>query len=162
MEQTERKSTSIEYAGFWPRFAAFLIDALIVSIIQSAFVPVISFGFIQPWFWWTNSFSNEPDILALWFLGAGGLLLILIAGAYFVGFWVWKRQTPGKMAMKIEIVTIEGTGLTAEKALLRYVGYIVCNVLLLIPYLWVAIDSRKQGIQDKFADTYVIKSPRES
>ena len=101
-------------------------------------------------------------MLALWFLGAGGLLLILIAGAYFVGFWVWKRQTPGKMAMKIEIVTIEGTALTAEKALLRYVGYIVCNVLLLIPYLWVAIDSRKQGIQDKFADTYVIKSPRES
>ncbi len=160
MKQREHKSASTEYAGFWPRFAAFLIDVLIVSIIQSAFVPIISFGFVQPWFWWTNSFSNEPDMLALWFLGSGGLLAILIAGAYFVGFWVWKQQTPGKMAMKIEVVTIDRTGLTAEKALLRYLGYIICSVLLLIPYLWVAIDSRKQGIQDKFADTYVIKSPR--
>ena len=162
MEKHEPELKPTEYAGFWPRFVAFLIDALIVSIIQSALVPVISFGFVQPWFWWTNSFSNDPDMLALWFLGTGGVLLIIIAGAYFVGFWVWKGQSPGKMAMKIELVSVDSPVITAEKALLRYLVYIVCNILLLIPYFWVAIDTRKQGIHDKFADTYVIKSHRES
>ena len=152
----------MEYAGFWSRFSAWLIDALIVSIIQSGFAPVVAFGLIQPWYWWVNSFSNEPDIMGLWFVGTGGLLLILIAGAYFVGFWVWKGQTPGKMAMKIKVVPITGSELTAEKALLRYLGYIVCSILCLIPFFWATIDSHKQGIPDKFADTYVIKLPRQS
>lgn len=146
-------------ASFWSRAVAWLIDSLIVGIIQSAFAPVISFGFIQPWFWWTNQFSNQPDVLAFWFLGTGALLLILIAGTYFVAFWVWKGQTLGKMAMGIKIVSHEGSKITAEKALLRYLGYIICSIFLLIPFLWTAVDSRKQGIQDKFANTYVITQP---
>ena len=159
MEQQQQKPS--EYASFWARSVGWLIDALIVAIIQSAFVPVISFGFIQPWYWWTNQFSNEPDVLALWFVGTGILLLILIAGAYFVGFWVWRGQTPGKMAMGIKIVPAKGSSVTAEQALLRYLGYIVCSVLLFIPYLWIAIDSRKQGLQDKFANTYVVRLPHD-
>lgn len=157
MEQQKKKPS--EYASFWARSVGWLIDALIVAIIQSAFAPVIAFGFIQPWYWWTNQFSNEPDVLAFWFLGTGMLLLILIAGAYFVGFWVWRGQTPGKMAMGIKVVSVKGSSVTAEQALLRYLGYIVCSVLLFVPYLWVAIDSSKQGLQDKFAKTYVIKVP---
>jgi len=150
----------MDYARFWPRFAAWLIDALLVAMIQAGFAPVIAFGAIMPWYWWVNSFSNEPDVVGIWFVGTGGLLLILIAGAYFVGFWVWKGQTPGKMAMKIKVVTDEGKSVAAEKALLRYVGYIVCCVLALIPFLWVILDSRKQGIQDKFAQTFVVQLPR--
>ena len=149
----------MDYAGFWPRFAAWLIDTLIVAILQSGFAPVIAFGAIMPWYWWVNTFSNEPDIVGLWFVGTGSLLLILIAGAYFVGFWVWKGQTLGKMAMKIKVVSNGGNSVTAEMALLRFVGYIVCCMLALVPFLWVAVDSRKQGLQDKFADTYVVRQP---
>ena len=152
----------MKYAGFWVRFVAWLIDALIVAILQSSLAPLIAFGFIQPWYWWVNSFSNEPDVLGLWFVGTGGLLLILIAGAYFVAFWVWRGQTPGKMAMGIRVVSAEGLTFTTEKALLRYLGYVVCCVLWLIPFLWVTIDSRRQGIPDKFARTYVVELPRKS
>ncbi len=150
----------MKYAGFWTRFTAWLIDALIVAIIQSSLAPLIAFGLIQPWYWWVNSFSNEPDIVGLWFVGTGGLLLILIAGAYFVGFWVWRGQTPGNMAMRIKVVPVAESEITAEKAMLRYLGYIICSVLCLIPFLWAAIDSHRQGIPDKFADTYVIQLPR--
>ena len=149
----------MKYAGFWPRFVAWLIDVLIVTIIQSAFAPVVAFGLIQPWYWWVNSFSAEPDVVGFWFVGTGTLLLILIAGAYFVGFWVYRGQTPGKMAMRIKVVTTENTPLTAERALLRFLGYFICHVLGFIPHLWIAIDARKQGIPDKFAGTCVIQLP---
>ena len=157
MEQQQQKPS--EYASFWARSVGWLIDALIVAIIQSAFAPVISFGFIQPWYWWTNQFSNEPDVLALWFLGTGVLLLILIAGAYFIGFWVWRGQTPGKMAMGIKVVSDDGSRVSAEQALLRFLGYIVCSILLFVPYLCVAFNPQKQGLQDKFAKTYVVTHP---
>ncbi len=152
----------MKIASFWSRFAAWLIDALIVSILQSAIAPVVAFGLIQPWYWWVNSFSAEPDVVGLWFVGTGALLLILITGAYFVGFWVWKGQTPGKMAMGIKVVTTEGSNISAEKALLRFLGYFICHILGFIPHLWIAVDSHKQGIHDKFANTYVIQLPRNS
>ncbi|MDY6911063.1 MAG: RDD family protein [Chloroflexota bacterium] len=160
MNEKQQEPTLTEYAGFWIRFVAYLIDGLILSIVQASFVPLISFGFIQPWFWWVNSFSNQPDVIGFWFIGTAGLFLILIPGAYFVAFWTRKGQTPGKMAMGIKVLSADGSRVTVEKALLRYLGYLVCTILWLIPFLWVALDSRKQGIQDKFAATCVMKVPR--
>lgn len=150
----------MNYAGFWPRFIAWLIDVLIVSIIQSGIAPVVAFGLIQPWYWWVNSFSAEPDVVGFWFVGTGVCLLILIAGTYFIGFWVWRGQTLGKMAMGIKVVAIDGSPITAERAILRFLGYFICHVLGFIPHLWIAVDSHKQGIPDKFAGTYVIELPR--
>lgn len=154
-------SQTIQCAGFWPRFVAFLIDCLIVAIVQSSIAPLVAFGFIQPWFWWANSFSNEPEALALWFVGTAALLLILIAGAYFVGFWVWRGQTPGKMAMGLRVARTDGSRVTAEQALLRYLGYIVSAAFGLVPFLWVAIDAHGRGIPDRFAGTLVVKLERQ-
>ncbi|MBM3131877.1 MAG: RDD family protein [Chloroflexi bacterium] len=153
--QSEPKLT--ERAGFWERAVAYLIDGLILSFVTSAIVPVISFGFLLPFYWWADSFSNEPDIVPFWFIGTGVLLWILIWGAYFVGFWVRRGQTPGKMAMRISVIQTNGSAITVEKALLRYLGYIVCGAFVLIPFLWVVFDPRKQGIHDKFAGTCVVK-----
>lgn len=153
--QSEPKTT--EPAGFWARLVAYGIDGLILSFVTSAVVPVISFGFLLPFYWWADSFSNEPDVVPFWFIGTGALLWLLIWGGYFVAFWVWRGQTPGKMAMRIKVVQIDGSAITVEKALLRYLGYVVCGTFALIPFLWVAFDSRKQGIQDKFAGTCAVK-----
>jgi len=150
----------MKYAGFWPRFIAWVIDVLIVSVVQSGIAPVVAFGLIQPWYWWVNSFSAEPDVVGFWFLGTGIFLLILIAGTYFIGFWVWRGQTLGKMAVGIKVVSIDGSHISAERAILRFLGYFVCHVLGFVPHLWIAFDSHKQGIPDKFAQTYVIQLPR--
>lgn len=160
MENEQSQMPAVVRAGFWARFAAFVIDSLIVAVIQSSVAPLVAFGFIQPWFWWANSFSNEPDVIAFWFVGTAGLLFILIAGAYFVAFWTWRGQTPGMMAMGIRVARTDGTGATGEQALLRYLGYMVSCVLVLLPFLWIPIDNRKQGIHDKFAGTQVLKVPR--
>ncbi len=148
-----------EAAGFWVRAVAYLIDALLLAFISSAIVPVISFGFLLPFYWWADSFSNEPDVVPFWFIGTGILLWILIWGTYFVAFWVRRGQTPGKMAMRIKIIPEGGTSIPVEKALLRYLGYLICMIFVLIPFLWTAVGPDKRGIPDKFAGTRVIRVP---
>jgi uncharacterized RDD family membrane protein YckC len=79
--------------------------------------------------------------------------------AYSVVFWVWRGQTVGKMVMNIRVLRGDGSNITIGYALLRYLGYIVCAIMLGTGFLWIAFDSRKQGIHDKIADTVVVKLP---
>lgn len=146
-----------EPAGFWVRLVAYLIDALLLAFITAAVVPVISFGFLLPFYWWADSFSSEPDVVPFWFIGTGILLWILIWGTYFVAFWVRSGQTPGKMAMRIKVTLQNNAPVTVERALLRYLGYLICAVFALIPFLWIAMDPKKRGIPDRFAGTHVIR-----
>jgi len=85
-----------------------------------------------------------------------------LAAAYFIFFWARRGETPGMMALKIRVVHADGTLLKWDwgAALLRFLGYIICWITLGLLFLWVAFDSRKQGIHDKIADTYVVVLPR--
>jgi uncharacterized RDD family membrane protein YckC len=43
------------------------------------------------------------------------------------------------------------------RGLLRYVGFIIAALPLLIGLIWAAFDARKQGWHDKIASTVVIR-----
>jgi uncharacterized RDD family membrane protein YckC len=45
-------------------------------------------------------------------------------------------------------------------AAVRYVGYWVSSILLLIGYFMVIWDPKKQGLHDKMAGSYVVKVRR--
>lgn len=129
------KEFALEYAGFWIRLGAGVIDILVL---------VFAAGMIACFF---------PDPI-IWV--ASGLL---ISTAYWLGFWVWRGQTPGKMAVGIKIIRTDSSPIKWQCALRRFWGYIVSAITLFIGFVWVAFDERKQGIHDKIADTYVVKLP---
>lgn len=79
--------------------------------------------------------------------------------AYFVILWAWRGQTPGMMITGIKIIRTDSSPLTWQHALLRYLGCFVSTIILFIGFIWIAFDSRKQGLHDKIADTYVVKLP---
>jgi uncharacterized RDD family membrane protein YckC len=99
-----------------------------------------------------------------WYLfplvAVSNLVSTLITIAYYVVFWTWRGQTPGKMAAGVKVIRTDGSNITLGYALLRYLGYIVSGIMLGIGFLWIAFDPRKQGIHDKIADTYVVKVPQ--
>ena len=162
---------SLEYAGFWIRLAAGIIDlAIILSLIYSISSIAI------------RIFSDIPSILILSGLQYGQgitiistifeqadagkrdfLLVTIIAVAiimiYIIGMWVWQGQTLGKMVTGIKIIRTDSSPLSFSHAVSRFFGLILCSVMLGIGFLWIAFDSRKQGIHDKIADTYVVKLP---
>ena len=74
--------------------------------------------------------------------------------------WFWLRffGTPGKMALRLKIVDANtGNKLSVGQAIGRYFAYIVAAIPLLLGYIWIGIDKRKQGFHDKLAGTVVIR-----
>ena len=131
----EPKEYSLEYAGFWIRLGAGIIDGVILTLIAWIIIHVFSSLIIYV------------------------VAEIVIEVAYFVGFWVWRGQTPGKMMVGIKIIHTDSSPISLSYAFLRYLGYIVSVLTLFIGFIWIAFDSRKQGIHDKIADSYVVKLP---
>jgi uncharacterized RDD family membrane protein YckC len=120
--------SSLHYAGFWIRFLAYLIDAIILALLGG-----LLFGG-----------GNE---------GWQGLISL----AYIIGFWTWKGATPGKMICKLRIVDTEGKPIKIQTVLLRVLGYLVSGIVLCIGFFWIGFDAKKQGWHDKIAKTFVVK-----
>lgn len=129
------KEFALEYAGFWIRLGAGVIDLLVLILIGGIILFV----------------SGSPAFL---FIGE-----LIFSFSYFVGFWIWRGQTPGKMAVGIKIIRTDSSPITWRYALLRCAGYIVSVMTVFIGFIWIAFDSHKQGLHDRIADTYVVKLP---
>jgi uncharacterized RDD family membrane protein YckC len=135
---------ALEYAGFWLRLGATVLDLVILMVLLFALYSIF--------FTCTAEISERR-----YFIFA--LVSWLIKIAYFIGFWIWRGQTPGKMIAGIKIIRTDSSPLDWSHAVLRYFGYIVCCLTIFIGFIWIAFDERKQGLHDKIADTYVVKLP---
>lgn len=129
-----------EYAGFWRRAAALLIDAFLFSIV-SRLVPLILHRL------------SDGAVTLLWMEGLN-LWIFLLAAA---GCWVYQQGTPGQLMMGCYVVDANtGRGLGWRAALLRAAGYVISFVPLLLGFLWMAWDGRRQGWHDKLAGSVVL------
>jgi uncharacterized RDD family membrane protein YckC len=147
----------VEYAGFWMRLGAYLIDGIAVWIISWFLLAVI--GLI------TFPFAIERELVSfhpLWFFyrGLWSFIWIIIPAAYFILLWVLHGQTPGMMALRIKLIRTDGSPVDWGAAIVRFLGYIICWITLGLLFLWIAFDGRKQGLHDKMADTCMIILPR--
>ncbi len=124
------------YAGFWIRFAAALIDTLVIGIPAS----ILQFGLI-----FATGSNSMMYVIEL----AAAALIIYLDGI--------KGGTPGKLILGMRIVNEKGDYIGIPMAILRYIGKILSTIILLIGYLMIAWDSRKQGLHDKIAKTFVVK-----
>ena len=57
---------------------------------------------------------------------------------------------------KLTIVDKKGEFLSVEKGIIRYFGYMISGVFLLIGYFWIYWDPNNQGWHDKFANSFVV------
>jgi uncharacterized RDD family membrane protein YckC len=126
-------------AGFWIRVVAFIIDSIIVGVVNSIIAALLS-----------SSTSGRTGIQTL--LGI----------IYFTYFWSasspWPGQTVGDKLLNLRVVRTDGSDLTIIQAFIRYVGLFVSFLVIFIGVIWVAFDPNKQGWHDKIAGTYVIKT----
>ena len=137
-------SSSPDYAGFWQRAAACLIDWLIVIVIV---VPIMVLGFGM------HEISLDPAEHS-W-----DLLAFVVIAATVIGFWRYCGATPGKIALGVKIVdAATGEPPNLGRLVVRFLAYFVSALPLYLGFLWVAVDRRKQGWHDKIARTIVINS----
>jgi uncharacterized RDD family membrane protein YckC len=141
-------SQSVQVIGFGRRFVAYLIDGIVLWIIQ--LILLFCTGFVIA----AASETNEDISTGFSLINC---LVLLIWVGYFVGFWATTGQTPGKMVMGIKVISIDGQPLSWGKAILRYIGYIISSLILSLGFIWVAFDAKRQGWHDKIAGTYVVR-----
>ena len=140
--------SKIEYAGFWVRVVASVVDSLlIVAVTWPILFGIYGMQVIES----QDLIMGFWDFLISWVFPAIAVIL----------FWSYRSATPGKMAVKIKIVDAKTYGNPSTGQLVgRYFAYFVSMLALLLGFLWVAFDSRKQGWHDKLAGTVVIYSRR--
>ncbi|MCM2265063.1 MAG: zinc-ribbon domain-containing protein [Desulfuromonadales bacterium] len=137
-------------AGFWLRFVACMIDTLLLGAVQ--FVIGLVLGIAGGA---AGDFEGGETFAML---AITWLCSMAVSVTYYVFFTGYNGQTPGKMALRIQVVRTDGTPMSYGRAFLReIVGKFVSALILCIGYLMVAFDQQKQGLHDRIAGTYVIK-----
>ena len=87
------------------------------------------------------------------------LVLLLLELAYCTWFWTNQGATLGQMVVGIKVVDAEsGGGLRPSQAAIRYFGYLISGIPILLGYIWAAFDPKRQGWMDKIAGTLVVKA----
>ncbi len=123
--------TGLEYGGFWIRVVAYVIDWIILVVINA--------------------------VLGI-FGSAGSLLGSIVGIAYFIGLWGYRGQTVGMIPLNLYVVNAaDGGKITWTQAVLRFIGLIISFIVIFIGVIWVAFDARKRGWHDMIANTVVVR-----
>ncbi|HHL45648.1 MAG TPA: RDD family protein [Gammaproteobacteria bacterium] len=143
-----RSEGQANYAGFWRRTAATLIDTALFSLLT---LPLLYIAYGSGYFSLDSAtaplIAGPADILINYVLP---LIIVVL-------LWVKLGATPGKMLLNCRVVDattgqLPGVG----QSILRYFAYLVSALPLMLGFLWIAWDKRKQGFHDKIAGTVVL------
>lgn len=142
------ESLDQEYAGFWIRVGASIIDTIIIMII---ILPILRVVYGEAYWFDTAFVKGFWDLVFSYILPAVGVVI----------FWVYKSATPGKITLRLTIIDAKtGNKPTTGQFVIRYLGYYVSMLPLFLGFIWVGIDPRKQGWHDKLAGTVVLRNAR--
>lgn len=128
----------MKYSTSLSRFLAALIDVVIVGVVTSVLVSLAGRGAGST----VQSFFN------------------LLGFIYYVGMTYYYGATLGKKALNMKVVD-EATGnkLTFGQVIMReVVGKLISGVVLLLGFVWIIFDAKKQGWHDKIAKTVVVNA----
>lgn len=138
---------NLKFAGFWMRFWAYLIDAIVIFSISGLFTSVLSLA---------DSFSSF-SLFGVW--TAKAIVVGIIYYSYFLIMTKTTGQTLGKMIFNLKVISESNEKLSWFDLFFReVVGRFIYNTIFILKliYLVVAFTPKKQGIHDMIGNTYVI------
>lgn len=139
-------SVSMEYAGFWIRFLAKIVDQIVLSVVGGIMGGIVGAIFAA-------TGGDQPVAMA----GVIYAMNVLAAMAYTVFFLYRFGATPGKMLLKIRVVRADGDHLSLGRCFGRYFAEILSGLICGIGYIMAAFDDEKRALHDRICDTRVIK-----
>ena len=149
-----------DYAGFWLRLVAHIIDGFIAPVFA---VPIVLIGVI-PFCFFHSIWSDAPDWVDS--LGAvyavGWILAICSSGLlYFAWFESSPLQaTPGKMAVGLIVTDLDGERISFWQAVGRNSAKFLSYLCLYIGFILAAFTDRKQALHDMMALCLVVRKPK--
>jgi len=149
--------SEIQYAGFWRRVVATILDQIILAVARAIIYGVIVLIVYAALHVADIKEFNTPTII------------VLGCSLFFIDIWlVWiyfalmesssLMATLGKLAMGMRVLSSERNQLTFERATVRYFAKILSRATLLVGYILSAFSSKKQALHDFVAKTIVVVS----
>ena len=138
-----------QFAGFWLRFCAVLIDGVLLWIV-GAILQVLFTGTLVA----TQRTRIDPGIAITL-----QLLSILIGWLYSALQESSAAQaTLGKRALGLKVTDMNGERISFGRASGRHFAKIISGIILAIGYIMAAFTEKKQALHDMMASTLVVKS----
>lgn len=135
------------YAGFFVRLVAYLIDSVLAVLAVSIVKLPLTF----------MSLAGVDALKANFLFQHSILDVVSYIGvvAYFTLITYYTHSTPGKMLMRLEVVTTKEEWTFLNILYRESIGRFLSS-LLCIGYIAVAVQDKKQGFHDMLCDTYVV------
>jgi uncharacterized RDD family membrane protein YckC len=148
-------ASRLPLAGFCIRFVAKLIDGVILGIIGMLLYATAIFLLL-----WTDAiFMPSARMLIFILVYMCSILSYFAYAVFFVGQY---GATPGKLALGLKVVDVDGSKVGYIKALGRCLSEIVSAIPFAFGYIIAAFDTEKRTLHDRICGTRVIvKSARE-
>jgi uncharacterized RDD family membrane protein YckC len=145
----------VKFAGFWRRFAALLVDCIVLLPIGLLlfFINFMLSGVIA------DILEELPPIMAI----IGNLILqnilSIIAGWLYCAIMESSSMqgTVGKKALGIKVTDLSGKPISFDKASGRYFGKFISGLILGFGYLMAAFTDKKQALHDMMAGCLLVK-----
>lgn len=149
-------SQNAEYAGFWRRCAALVIDSIIVAVvfgILGGILGALLGGVLAA----VGTGGGSPELMT-------GFAVLMQIFFYFViwAYFAWwyaspSMASPGKMAMGLIVVDGQAQKLTFLRGFGREAAKLISGIILGIGYLMQPFTGRKQALHDMIASTVVLR-----
>jgi uncharacterized RDD family membrane protein YckC len=152
---------AVHYGGFWIRFAAHMIDGLVISVFTVPLTVINQLVLFK--------LMPQPgqDLKLEDFSGAWGPIISLQALFVFIALLIALTyetvsvgrfgRTLGKKIFKLRVVRSDFSKVSYARAALRYFGKMLSGSILYIGYIMACADSEKRALHDHMLDTRVIK-----
>jgi uncharacterized RDD family membrane protein YckC len=156
----------VVFGGLLIRFAAYLIDSLIIGFPMAILFFVLAVAGVlgspvspndlpapPPGGTAMGAFQVSPAAIFPFYLFG-----FLVAAGYYVSFWGTSGSTLGMSLFQLRVVDANsGQPIGIGRAVVRYIGFIVAAFPCWIGLIWAAFDPRAQGWHDKIASTVVLQ-----
>ncbi len=145
-----------QYGGFWIRFAAVLIDVVILSVVETVINLPLSLAMSGM----AMARPSAPTALA----SMAGLLTVMIMidfalGLLYESWFVTKKGgTPGKLALSLQVIRADGTRPGWGLSIGRHLAKFISTLTLMIGYIIAGFDDEKRALHDRICNTRVIRT----
>lgn len=155
-----------EYAGFWRRLLAFVVDFIFLLAIDIFILGLsgLSEGMRMLYQYirhvpMTDKYGNVPNaVVPMPLLLSILVLFILVPWIYYAGLECSKNQaTIGKIAARVAVTDYHGKRITFSRATLRFFAKFVSLIIVFVGFVMIGFTLRKQGLHDKIAGTLVFR-----
>jgi uncharacterized RDD family membrane protein YckC len=149
---------TVKYAGFWLRFVAFIIDAIVLGFIGFAVTLPFMASFRMSMFMHGGPPRPEDFAPMVGMFGRVVVIRIVINWLYYALLQssAW-QATLGKKALGLEVTDLQGRRISFGRATGRFFAKIISAMILFIGFFMIGFTERKQGLHDILAGTLVIR-----